>query len=172
MLRLKQALKESNIPQQHFVAASGWSKSLVSRALNTGELPRDRDKFLTDVAAFTSGRPQLEAWLASAGLTVERLIDLIPDRHDPRLPLRAGVDPGHETVQLTPEELTDLRVDIIENRITQLIGRTMLEDSITSAEITSLAKSVCYLVDQCARYAGPEAPVIMSRTIALLGGAE
>lgn len=170
MLRLKQALAECKIPQQHFVAASGWSKSLVSRALNTGEMPRDRDKFLADVKTFASGRPELEAWLTSAGMTVERLIELIPDRHDPRSPLRQGIDPGHEDLQLTTEELTELRLDVIENRITQLVGRTMLAGSITAEEIISLTKSVCYLVRQCARYAGPEAPVIMSRTVAVLRG--
>jgi hypothetical protein len=75
MLRLKQAMDELKIPQQAFVAASGWSKTQVSLTLNSGKLPANSAKFASDVQDFAENHPELVKWLGERGLAVPALMD-------------------------------------------------------------------------------------------------
>ena len=76
MLRIKLAFHECNLTQSELVSATGWSKGLISRVFNFGELPVDpveRQRFLTDVAEFVAATPVISEWLWGKGLTVASL---------------------------------------------------------------------------------------------------
>lgn len=147
MLRLKQCLTECGVPQQQLVAASGWSKSLVSRALNTGDLPRDAEKFRHDVVAFALAEPRIIQWLNDRGLPTDSLLDLLPPQPAPLAPAA------------NPEAI-----------IARIAGEAVIvrpEDY----DVIRLAQAAYYLYIQATYYAGLNAGEIRAETAAILGGA-
>ncbi|MDK9716712.1 MAG: hypothetical protein OEL57_02250 [Trichlorobacter sp.] len=152
MLRLKQAMDELKIPQQAFVAASGWSKTQVSLTLNSGKLPANAGKFAADVQAFAETRPELIAWLGCRGLTVPALCDNLAE---PAADNSATAD--------------------LERALCEVAGRAVLMVSVPRETVIGLARVAGLLLDKLHSLAGADAPYtlrIEAKACAMLAGAE
>lgn len=152
MLRLKQAMDELKIPQQAFVAASGWSKTQVSLTFNSGKLPANADKFRADVMAFVEINTELTAWLAARNLLVSSLWDNL-------------AEPAADNS--TPADL--------ERALCEVAGRAVLMVSVPRETVIGLARVAGLLLDKLHSLAGADAPYTMrieAKACAMLTGSE
>lgn len=151
MLRLKQALNDCKVPQQAFVAASGWSKTQVSLTLNTGNLPKDKGKFAAAVVTFALGNPLLVKWLDDRQLPPESLLETIPGT-------------------TAPAALAHQPEDEMETVLVYLIGKATI-GAVEGADAVRLAMAAHYLYGQARYYAGFQAPEIDAALADILEGA-
>lgn len=151
MLRLKQAMDELKIPQQAFVAASGWSKTQVSLTFNSGKLPANESKFTADVQAFAETRPELIAWLGERGLAVPALCDNLAEQPDNSAP--ADLD----------------------RALCEVAGRSVLTASVPRETVIGLARVARLLLNKLHSLAGADAPYTMrieAAACAMLNGTQ
>lgn len=151
MLRLKQCLNDCKVPQQAFVAASGWSKTQVSLTLKTGNLPKDKATFATAVVAFALGNPLIIKWLDDRQLHPESLLETIP--FPPAPPARADQPECN-----------------METLLVYLVGKATI-GGVENSDVVRLAMAAHYLYTAARHYAGFQLPEIDAELADILDGA-
>jgi len=79
MLRLKRCIDDLRIKQQTIAVLTGWSKTQISITLNSGDFPKDAERFKSSMRAFVEVTPPVQDWLQERGLVVDDLFATVPD---------------------------------------------------------------------------------------------
>lgn len=75
MLRIKQIIDELRLPQQTVANLTGWSKTQISITFNSGEFPKDAERFRASIRAFVEITQPILDWLAERSLPLDAVFD-------------------------------------------------------------------------------------------------